>query len=327
MQSNTLELREANRDVLRYTNIDELLGEAKNRYFGSGYLRTGYSYAQPDDSDRGDLNFVASVIYPQDWSVKKGVPQDAHLSTVDAIYLAAMGAEEALKRAFGKDLTGLQPVLESLSLKSGSEAHIDLDTVGVFAHVKSPEGDIGNPMNGVDVEGIVGNMKFSARFSLTLLASAANDETYSVAGAASLLGMHEARACERSFAGGASTLVDVEATDNFRSISSRLSRVHGGLSVALAVVIPAQLAQVAIYMSEGGRRDGSNTLWMRNYSIERADAPAAEERATLATRSYKQVRQASQTWGVYQFLGQVVGWKVAFTFAHAQVSEDSECAS
>jgi Pseudomonas avirulence D protein (AvrD) len=330
MQNNTLGQRGRNQHAHRFGNIDELLGDASGRYFGSGYLRTRYSHAPPDDSGgKGEKRFLTTVAYPQDWSMKAGVAQHAHLSTIDAVYLATMGAEEALKKTLGQRLNALQPMLTSLTLKSGSAAYVDLDAVGVFARIASKAHEHADimAMSSIDVEGIVGNMNFGAKFALLAQADATNERTYSHADTAPLLGLREARACERSFKASAYKLIDVEAGTDFRSVSTRLSGLRGDMSVALAVVIPAQLAQVAIYMSEGGRRDGSNPLWMRSYSIERSLESGGDDRAFLTTRSHKQVRQGAQNWGVYQFLAQVAQWKATFTFAHVRALERPSCES
>jgi hypothetical protein len=92
---------------LSYPSIDDCLGPAGQRFFGSGYRRVTYTMrggVLRCSSGGVHLTAAAKVDHPHDWSVKGGVrPRRPHLTTLDAIVLATRGAELCAERAHGLD--------------------------------------------------------------------------------------------------------------------------------------------------------------------------------------------------------------------------------
>ena len=92
---------------LSYPSIDDCLGPAGQRFFGSGYRRVGYTMrggVLRSTSSGVRLTATAHVGHPRDWSVKGGGrPQRPHLTTLDAIVLATRAGELCAARAHGLD--------------------------------------------------------------------------------------------------------------------------------------------------------------------------------------------------------------------------------
>ena len=91
---------------LSYPSIDDCLGPAAQRFFGSGYRRVGYTMRG------GVLRYTAGgvrltaraeVAHPRDWSVKGGGRRRPHLTTLDTVVLATRAAELCAERAHGLD--------------------------------------------------------------------------------------------------------------------------------------------------------------------------------------------------------------------------------
>ncbi|WP_428830934.1 AvrD family protein [Brevibacterium picturae] len=72
--------------------MDELLGPACGRLFGSGYRRVQHEFfAEPYQDEVKSMALTARVVYPHDWSLgSDGGARRPHLSTIDAVVLALM---------------------------------------------------------------------------------------------------------------------------------------------------------------------------------------------------------------------------------------------
>src|SRR3954447_1017177 len=92
-------LRTAN--TFRLGSIDDYLGPSTGRFFGNGYRRVRYrDRSVAHDAAAGTPTRArVGIEYPIDWSVKaRSTPLRPHLSTIDALVLAANVAECHLGR-------------------------------------------------------------------------------------------------------------------------------------------------------------------------------------------------------------------------------------
>lgn len=75
--------------------IESVLGPAIERYFAFGYRRVSHDLSHVFLPDQAmELHAIGTATYPNDWSIdSQGRPREAHLSSVDAITLAALAFE------------------------------------------------------------------------------------------------------------------------------------------------------------------------------------------------------------------------------------------
>jgi hypothetical protein len=113
--------------------FDDVLGPADGRYFGSGYRRTRYHLPGLRSGDEPEvLSGAARVQYPEDWSRKEGVARVAHLSTADALVLAAHAVQVALGRTLGLVAAEVRSAwFMELSVRTGARPVTDLQAVPV----------------------------------------------------------------------------------------------------------------------------------------------------------------------------------------------------
>src|SRR4051812_37508327 len=80
-------------------SIDTHLGAASARFFGEGFKRVAHEVTGLVITGRpglGCLTARAQILYPRDWSSKSHGALRPHLSSVDALVLAAQLAEAHL---------------------------------------------------------------------------------------------------------------------------------------------------------------------------------------------------------------------------------------
>src|SRR5690349_16564634 len=87
---------------LYYENVDDRLGPAEKRFFGTGFRRSEHTIRRLRVG-AGRIDAAAAVRYPADWSTKGEVDQLPHLSTVDVLVLGAQLAELQVAQAYGLD--------------------------------------------------------------------------------------------------------------------------------------------------------------------------------------------------------------------------------
>src|SRR2546430_787675 len=126
-------MRTATTTPLRFDSVDDYLGPAATRFFGYGYRRVHYT--MPSVAvDADSLRTTVGVEYPVDWSRKSAnVDLRPHLSTVDALVLAARAAELYLHHAFGLDLSARRTAwLRRVDIRAGAQPYEDgLDALDV----------------------------------------------------------------------------------------------------------------------------------------------------------------------------------------------------
>ncbi len=132
--------------ILALSDIDDYLGPADARFFGSGYRKAEYRLG-PVRNDGDALRSTVAVSYPMDWSTKKaGVDLRPHLSTVDTMILGAQFTELLL--ATGVGLTSEQRSAGSVRkivIQAGTQPEESLDSVQIEAQIaKSSQRDGGS---------------------------------------------------------------------------------------------------------------------------------------------------------------------------------------
>ncbi|WP_428830931.1 AvrD family protein [Brevibacterium picturae] len=116
----------------RPVGIDEVLGSAEGRFFGSGYRRVQHVLCG-GLSSLTEFQGDARVGYPEDWSLTSdGTPRTPHLSTIDGVVLPLQAISPSWGVAAGD-------YVSEVRLKAGSRPWLQLDHVPVA--VSSSGGD------------------------------------------------------------------------------------------------------------------------------------------------------------------------------------------
>lgn len=255
-------------------SLDELLGSADRRFFGSGYRRVRHELLH-SSSVEGDecVALTSRVDYPDDWSLgPSGEARSPHLSTIDAVVLSMM----ALSRTDPAAARTHSARVVRAELRAGSEPWLDLSDVPVRIQRSS----IG-PSDADDarelVEAKVGNIRSTITISRSVADAHADadavpvDESEDVYG-----GLYRRTTAESTLLAYEPEKHQVTARHSFSSDAREAAvGIEGAFWPALTVVdhlvTMGQLAQALIQLRHGNARAGG--LWMRKVAIELPQAP------------------------------------------------------
>src|SRR5262245_45025114 len=109
------------RPIERYESVDDVLGTAETRYFGSGYRSVEHRvFDVLLDTRSCAAAAYAEVIYPASWSKKPNQELTPHLSSIDGFVIATQLMEAYLREAFGLDDDSVRDCwIRKCSVKSG----------------------------------------------------------------------------------------------------------------------------------------------------------------------------------------------------------------
>jgi hypothetical protein len=273
--------------------IDDLLGPASGRFFGSGYRRIGQQVGEFSwDSAAGSLQATAGVRYPVDWSVKRTDRTLApHLSTIDALVFAAQLSDAALTLRHGLDAAQRRSQwLRRVEIRAGSRPDEEgLDALPAKAQLRPAAGEPllpGHALTLVDCR--IGRMgvRCTVEHPAVPVADHAADTT-----GPDPLGPAEERVWGLGYQRHRQHLTDVgtdlRAPEPTATARMELSVAPGGpmdqgleggyrpgWSLVDSFVAALQLGQVLLYELDAVSRAESSTLWMRR-TVLTADVPPA----------------------------------------------------
>lgn len=212
--------------------FDAYLGVARNRYLGSGHRRVALQMSEPTQERALEFTCTAKMTYPEDWSQKAGVERTPHLSTVDAIRIA--GKVRA-------SLTQHEPFAEfaderSLTVRAGARPWEQLDAVPVRTMLAiAPEHDE------LVLQHSIGTLKVESR-----LARAA-----------------EVPNIDERWTSGEASDIRFDADCRVQCTYDRRATEPSLMSFLEAMMLTAQMSQVALYGGDPEVRDRSGNMWMR----------------------------------------------------------------
>lgn len=281
----------SNKELL-YGSLDSCLGPGSSRFFGSGYKRVtqGLKDITTDGSAEPGALITArgTLTYPRDWSRKTGAGElRPHLSSIDALVLAANLAETHLGRAFGLGAAERRRIwLRRADVRAGSTPHEDLADFPVHGRLVAVDGPTGElPTLASTFDCRVGSLKVRCTLVHEQGGGAGTPATYSDEKQA--LGPARARHYGLGYKQRAQyseqVRVDLErqevqglqrvvATDEGAHACGAEAAYGPSVSLVDALVGVAQLAQILLYAQDGLSRGTSDTLWMRRFVIS-ADTP------------------------------------------------------
>jgi len=316
-----------------FSSIDDLLGDSRTRFFGAGYrlIRRHVSDIALDTRESA-VEASAAIEYPSAWSKKKDRELQPHLSSIDALAIAAQLAETYLRTVFGVDGAAADRLrIERCALKPGPTPTTDLESIPTrctFVGVDAPadgaawqRSHFSTRVGTIGVELSIGHPVASPR---EVRASWKRIED--------LLGPST-----KSYYGAAHTQTDLAISDvAFDSSGKRVSanldmqppsgaKLEGMgaayypfVSEMTAIVSVAQLAQALLYRYDNLTREQSNNLWMRKIVIVSHNPAPASRDIHVETWSTKMTLLPVKdgVWRTGNFEMAMPGMTAEYTLAH-----------
>lgn len=292
-----------NAGVSRYSSIDVLLGESQTRFFGAGYrsIRRQVSNVALD-ARAGTVEASAAIRYPAAWSTKRERELQPHLSSIDALALAAQLAETYLRVAYGVEGGAADSLwIERCLFKPGQTPTTDLERVAVrcalldtqsvpdslFGHRSRFAVRVGTISVELSVEHqVVTQRDIEARWGdIEDVLGPAEASYYGSAYTADRLALSDVE-FDKSGERVAGTL-DVEPPANGVKLTGMGAAYYPFVSELTTIVSVAQLAQALLYRYDGVTREQSNNLWMRKILLVSPRPVAATRDLHVETWSTK----------------------------------------
>lgn len=220
--------------------FDRLLGSSATRYLGDGHRRVGLVVGRARQTADDRFVSAAQIAYPVDWSVKAGQGRVPHLSTVDVMRIAE-GMRDQLASEAGSPLADF-PVQRSLEVRAGARPWENLDEVPIATEVEvSPDGDEAR------VRHVIGSLKVDTLWGPTSSAPPVDDAWLS----------------------GAAADVTLLPGTRVQCTYRRRAERPALMSFLEAMMLAAQMSQVALYDGDYRRREVSGNMWMRRAAFVR----------------------------------------------------------
>ncbi|HEY3690532.1 MAG TPA: AvrD family protein [Pseudonocardiaceae bacterium] len=284
-----------------YATIDNLLGPASSRFFGSGFRRVTHDVADAVvDQSAGTMTARATVSYPADWSLKSaGQLLTPHLSTIDAAIISVTLTETYLTHVLDLDEDQRRNMwLSRLVIRAGNTPQEQLADFAISATNVATTAHGDTAMSVFDCR--VGGLR--TRCEIVHPAGSRRPAPSAVRTPTDLLGDPGSRYYGRGFQTRSHKISNVHLVPDLSEASAdiRLIDTHllpdglGGLHQPSATVIDgmvvlAQVAQSLLYQLDDIPRGRSNTLWMRHVDVVSAvpgsPLPSPLRTSTAITRT------------------------------------------
>lgn len=317
--------------------IDDFLGPAGFRFFGSGYREVDRELvAVKVSADAERVDGFASVRFPRRWSRKGSVDQRPHLSTVDVLAIGARLSELLIRALFSFDdadrdrvrLTKVEIRAGSTPQESGLE-HFPVDAVLVAVDAA--------PARESGVETVLRSEVTCRIASMTVACSVdhppaprsgtdrllhAVDFSGSAFKEASCVNHTEQRLTSIVI-GESSIEADLELAHPYVANAGPGHRVmpyQPALSMVDVFIGGLQLGQVLMYQLDSLSRTQSNTLWMRRTQLRAGSTPlpVGEQLQVVSWLEDSNLLVAgSTTWRVATIVTTVSDWAMRCAVAHA----------
>lgn len=311
----------------RYFDIDSVLGDKSGRYFGQGFRRVRYGVNSMEADVSGNIVLDIHINYPNDWSAKTtGTVSLPHLSTVDAAFLASALSEWYMheKYDFSTSMSGTFHI-QLCEITAGTSPDEELQNLRVQIHERSNDTIKDKRIiytRRSEISVSIGTMKIKllclhsgvARKNVTRITEPdLNHSTHNY--------IH---ACNEAIMGRAQmdinniNIVTQRETATADLTFKATTREYRDLSFVEIVLASAQLAQALIYRVDSTSRSESNTLWMRDFTIE-AGLPLKVKHELpihLHTKSHKRMHIDGDQWSIFRFICFIGVVTTSFTFAH-----------
>lgn len=262
-------------------NADDILGNYETRYFGAGHKHTTYAITDVKKNTRNNYVAIARIDFNADqWSIKNGVQQVAHVSTIDAITLSYLMIEKVVV-----PLNLDNYFIQKFDFKAGSNAIEDLDNIDMELMNLSfddPTISFKTVLEGMKVSIVLKKLEFYKKKESTSIDSSR------------FLDNHLKDTClnidEVNYLGnsGLSTRINHERKSQatYHGLGSCL---QNHLSILEWLIVFSQIGEIMAYNYDHMTRQCSNNLWMKRITA------TFNEDATLSypIRTISEITKAS----------------------------------
>ncbi|TDP92417.1 avirulence D protein (AvrD) [Leucobacter luti] len=229
-----------------------ILGSPELRYFGGGFRRVNHQVEKAELTKEGELISIegaGSALYPLDWSLDAaGDPRAVHLSTFDAISLAAAvvvrasGSSEDLQQV-------ISGVVNKIRVKAPSVVKLDTRQVDITCDCV-----LSSESRRASVSAFVGGFTVYIEIGLGPKPMRSIDDQ--------IRGFSSAN----SFAGGKAVIADPRTVDT----TQELVVPSLPLTCIEEMAMFGQLCQLSVYLLKETSREGVPNLWLRNLVLTRS---------------------------------------------------------
>ncbi|WP_416969612.1 AvrD family protein [Streptomyces sp. 4F14] len=268
-------------------DVEDYLGPAEGRYFGGGFRRVRQRLTALHLTGCPQVTqatATASVGYPADWSAKGTGGLVPHLSTIDALVLAARTAELLLTHAYGLDAGSRSRMwLRRIVIRAGNRPQEDLARLPVHGTADPAESvAVADGLRTSAVRVGIGSMDVRCEIQHEDQGGYRPSRSALYEDADTALGTPGGPYCAERFRrrGQRVTRLAVDAAAGRADAEVALTPAPGesagtGLEAAYApsasmvdaIAVIGQLAQVLMYELDGLTRGGSDTLWLRRAEL------------------------------------------------------------
>lgn len=289
-------------DLTHSRRLEHYLGPSAQRYFGGGYRRTVYALGRFGVQAEGETRGVATsaqVIYPTDWSFKDGVARQPHLSTVDALVLAAAGVRSALTTVGGLDEQQVRGAwFSDLTIKAGARPTTDLDQVPVRCDIVRSRHDAEGRSTTLRLK--IGTFRVGtvvrhpSAFAETVEVPLAGTEPYSTVFRQA---RHQSRITQIDHELATMECVHQVEVAAGLTPGEGIEAAYGPQPTLIdSLVLAGQMMQVLIATVDGVSRAASGNLWMRHITfVARTPWRSPYSRSGLAILDRQVISRAGTT--------------------------------
>ncbi|MEV8335055.1 AvrD family protein [Streptomyces niveus] len=300
---------------LRYPSVDARLGERDSRFFGEGFKRVTHILTHISVLPAaGTIEATAGLSFPGRWSRKGDHHQRPHLSTIDAMLLAAQLTGLYTAHTYDHRSDGFR-VLD-VKLKAGASPDEDaLDRFAVSANCVSSTHADGGLRTVMDCR--IGSMHVAVTAAHPAAVPSVSPGRYplpehlpGVWNTAPYGVDHHERAQLLD-----DVLVDLAGLEAAATLTLT-AEDNGPLTGIDLFVAALQLGQVLLYELDGGDRATSNTLWMRKTHLGLTGTGANSGRFTVRLDNTRTLHNKQGTWRTGRIAARHGGLTLACDVAH-----------
>jgi hypothetical protein len=321
---------------LRYRSIEDILGPASQRYFGEGLTKVEQKLCLITFGADGSVQATGGISYPTDWSTKRSAGElRPHLSSIDAVVLAAQLVECHLSVVYGLDADQRSRAwIRSVEARAGSEPTLELSSIPVSGRAvgnAEQRNSLGDQVTSFDCR--VGSIR--VRMQVEHDSGGLLEQPAAFESAAEILGTswnpyygqghksairtieHVRLSPENGGAQGLATVFPAVPEDTVRGLESQYLPA---LSIVDSIIISAQMAQALLYEVDGVSRDDTSTLWMRRFSAEQKTPYQPIHTpfiCALSTASSRLREMRGAKWRMADLGVRLLGVEGSFSLAHA----------
>ncbi|WP_161952728.1 AvrD family protein [Actinoplanes sp. TFC3] len=329
--------------VTRANHIDDHLGSAEHRYFGSGHkqvfqriLNLAWTPAAAEaGSLRTEAQGTAEIRYPVAWSYKSNnAIGPAHVSTIDALALSLRMVEAFLSSGFGLTADQISRAwLSRYTMRPSSRPHTDMHDVPLRI-VRGESRTDDRPSGRASTEFVcaVGGIKVRCHVEHDAGEAQRMGTALSLVTAPYHCGGYRRRTHEITdvtlAAAGTSVAATVWVCDTAQAgagAGELGAAYQPALTTLDATIVYAQLGQVLMYSLDEVSRGDTNTLWMRavdmSCSSPNSTLPGPMSCASSVTRS-SVLNVAGQQWRVSAMRGSMANTTVTYSLGHRLPGEE-----